>query len=68
MGESKLRLDERKDKRIKEVFEELEDKVEAVKKEYGDKEVVRILITHCATKGFLNKAKERGIIVIQSFE
>ena len=68
IGESKLRLDEKKDKRIKEVFDELEEKVKAVKKEYGEKEVVKILITHYATKGFLSKAKEKGIIVVQSFE
>jgi two-component sensor histidine kinase len=68
VGESKLRLDERKDKRVKEVFEELENKVKAVKAEYGDKDIVKILITHYATKGFLNRAKEKGIIVIQSFE
>ncbi len=68
VGESKLRLDERKDRKIKEVFEELENKVRAVKQEYGSREVVKILITHYATKGFLNRAKEEGIIVIQSFE
>ena len=68
VGESKLRLDERKDKRVKEVFEELENKVKAVKAEYGNKDIVKILITHYATKGFLNRAKEKGIIVIQSFE
>lgn len=68
VGESKLRLDERREKKVEEVLTELEDKVEAVKEEFGDVEVVRILITHYATKGFLKKAKDRGIIVVQSFE
>jgi len=68
IGESKLRLDEKRDKRIKDVFDELEEKVKAVKREYGEKEVVKILITHYATKGFLSKAKEKGIIIVQSFE
>jgi phosphoenolpyruvate-protein kinase (PTS system EI component) len=68
VGESKLRLDERREKKIKDVFTELEDKVKAVKEEYGDVEIVKILITHYATKGFMRKAKEKGIIVVQSFE
>ena len=36
--------------------------------EYGKIEIVRLLITHYATKGFLKKAEEKGIIVVQSFE
>jgi hypothetical protein len=68
IGESKLRLDERKERKIKEVFEELEEKVRAVKEEYGEAETIKILIPHYATKGFLKKAKERGVIVVQSFE
>jgi len=42
--------------------------VKAVKEEYGEVEVVPFLVTHFATKGFLRQAKERGIIVVQSFE
>lgn len=68
VGESKLRLDEKKEQSIEEVFKELEEKVEAVKKEYGDINVIRILVTHYATKGFQKKAKEKGIIIAQSFE
>src|SRR4030043_614136 len=67
VGESKLRLDERKDKKVKDVFDELEEKVKAVKGEYGEAEAIKILITHYATKGFLKKAKEKGVIVVQSF-
>ena len=44
------------------------EKVKAVKKEYKKEEITRILITHYATKGFLKKAKEKGVIVVQSFE
>jgi len=68
VGESKLRLDERREKKIEDIFVELEEKVKAVKDEYGDIEVVRVLITHYATKGFLKKAKDKGVIVVQSFE
>jgi len=70
VGEAKLRLDERRVKKREEpdVFEELEDKVKAVIEEYGDVEIVRVLISHYATKGFLEQAKKKGIIVIQSFE
>lgn len=68
VGESKLRLDERKEQSIEEVFNELEEKVKAVQDEYGKVDVVRVLITHYATKGFQKKAKAKGIIIAQSFE
>ncbi|BER91381.1 hypothetical protein M15_01250 [Atrimonas thermophila] len=66
VGEAKLRLDD--GKKRKDVWKELEEKVKAVKEEYGEVEVVPFLVTHFATKGFLRQAKERGIIVVQSFE
>lgn len=70
VGEAKLRLDERREKKTgkQDIFKELEEKVKAVIEEYGDVEIVKGLITHYATKGFLKKAKEKGIIVVQSFE
>ena len=52
----------------RDVFEELDEKARAVKNEYGKIEIVRLLITHYATKGFIKKAKENGVIVVQSFE
>lgn len=67
IGESKLRLDERREK-AEDLFEEMEEKVTAVKDEYGDVEIVRVLITHYATKGFLKRAEEKRVIVVQSFE
>ncbi|OGW18728.1 MAG: hypothetical protein A3G93_10975 [Nitrospinae bacterium RIFCSPLOWO2_12_FULL_45_22] len=68
VGEAKLRLDERRKKGERDVFEELEEKGRAVRWEYGEEEIVSVLITHYATKGFMREAKERNIIVIQSFE
>jgi len=68
VGESKLRLDERREKRGEDIFGELEGKVRAVKDEYGEAEIVRVFITHYATKGFLKKAGEKGVIVVQSFD
>ena len=68
VGESKLRLDERREKRGEDIFAELEGKVRAVKDEYGEAEIVRVFITHYATKGFLKKAGEKGVMVVQSFE
>ncbi|MBU1487010.1 hypothetical protein KKH56_03025 [bacterium] len=64
VGEVKIRLD---DRRKKDIFNELEEKVQAVKVKYKE-EPIRMLITHYATKGFMNKAKDEGVIVIQSFE
>ncbi|MFH1563074.1 MAG: hypothetical protein ABIF11_06640 [Nitrospirota bacterium] len=67
VGEVKLRLDERRESKGKNVFEELDEKVAAVQEEYIE-EPVKVLVTHYATKGFVDKAKEKGIIVVQSFE
>jgi len=66
VGEAKARLDDTK-KRV-DIFKEIEGKAMAVKEEYGEVEVAKLLVTHFATKGFLKKAEEKGIIVVQSFE
>jgi len=66
IGESKVRLDN--PKKREDPFKKLEKKIEAVKKEYGEVEIIGLLVTHFATKGFLEKAKEKGIIVVQSYE
>jgi chromosome segregation ATPase len=70
VGEVKMRLESKKYKEEFEadIFDELEEKVEAVKAEYGDIEVVKILITHYASESFLKLAREKGVIVVQSFE
>jgi len=74
VGEAKIRLEEKgmdreeKGKWIEEIFDELEDKVKAVQEENRGIEIVRILITHFATSTFLEEARKRGVIVIQSFE
>jgi len=65
IGESKLRLEE---KEYHNILSELDEKEEAVKEEYGDVEVVKVLITHYAKKGFIKKAEDEGIIIVQSFE
>ena len=36
--------------------------------EYPDEEIVLVLITHYARPGALAEARERDIIVVQSFE
>lgn len=66
VGEAKVRLDDVKKRG--DIFKEIEDKVRAVREEYGDVEVASLLVTHFATKGFLKKAEEKGIMVVQSFE
>ena len=66
VGEAKTRLDERRG--AEKAFAELEEKVQAVMAVHGPVEIVRILVTHFARKGFLDKAKEKDIIVVQSFE
>jgi predicted nuclease with TOPRIM domain len=66
VGETKLRLDDTKKR--DDVFKQLEKKISAVKKVYGDVEVVPLIVTHFAKESMLKKAKERGIIVVQSYE
>jgi hypothetical protein len=74
IGEAKIRLEEKgmdreeKEKWIEEIFDELEDKVKVVQEENRGIEIVRIFITHFATSTFLEEARKRGVIVIQSFE
>jgi hypothetical protein len=46
----------------------LEGKVRAVVAEYPQAEIVKVLVTHFADNSFLDKAKARSIIVVQSFE
>ena len=52
IGEAKLRLDERRERKkgAGDVFEELDEKARSVENEYGKIEIVRLLITHYATK------------------
>jgi hypothetical protein len=66
VGETKTRLDERRE--IDMVFAKLEEKVQAVIDEFGQKEIVKLLIAHYARKLALDMASDKGIIVVQSFE
>jgi len=76
VGEVKLRLQKQKQEQKQEqkqggeqaVFDELEDKVSAVKNEYKQENIIKILIAHYATKEFIKEAEAKNIIVIQSFE
>jgi len=66
VGEAKTKLDVYKEQ--PEVFAELEEKVQAVLAKYPEAEIVKVVVTHFASNSFLEKAKQRGIIVVQSFE
>jgi len=68
VGEAKLRIDERRLKKEENVFKELEEKTKIIKEEYGDVEVIKILVTHFAPGKFVEKAKKENVIVVQSFE
>ena len=67
VGEAKVRLEEKRAEGPT-AFDELDEKVEAVKSVHSQVEIVPMLITHFATPRFLQKANEKGIIVVQSFE
>jgi uncharacterized protein YoxC len=66
VGEARTKLDVKKEQ--PEVFADLEEKVQAVLAEYPQAEIVRVVVTHFASNSFLDKAKARGILVVQSFE
>ena len=66
VGEAKTRLDDKK--KVEEALEDLAKKIEAVQKEYGEVEIVSLLVTHFATRTILNFIREKGIMVIQSYE
>ncbi len=66
VGEAKLRLEKKRDEK-KDIFKELEEKAKVIKK-ISQEEIVKILITHYAPEKIIKEAKQRGIIVIQSFE
>ncbi|MEM4203718.1 MAG: hypothetical protein QXS54_06585 [Candidatus Methanomethylicaceae archaeon] len=73
VGEGKLKLDDRLERmkikrKQKDVFTELDEKVDIVKEEYKTDQIVKLLVTHFATKGFIEMANERGVIVVQSYE
>ena len=70
VGEVKLRLDERRGAQAAEAdaLAELDEKVGVVRQSYPDTTIVPLLVTHYARVAFLQKAQERGIIVVQSFE
>ncbi len=70
VGEAKSRLAIGPE-RAKDIFEELEDKIRAVLEEYRDytvENVVPVIVTHFASKSFLEEADKQGYIVVQSFE
>jgi chromosome segregation ATPase len=49
-------------------LKQLERKAAVVQESFPGKEIIKLLITHYARPAVLEKAKEKGIIVIQSFE
>ncbi len=66
IGEAKLRISERREQ--EEVFNELAEKVNAVVSEYGEQNIVKVIVTHFARKKFIEEARKKDIIVVQSFE
>ncbi|MGC9109703.1 MAG: hypothetical protein ACP5HI_05595 [Caldimicrobium sp.] len=67
VGETKLRFDDKK-KDFEKTLKELERKAKAIKKVYGEKEIIRIIVTHFARPRALKMAEDQGLLVIQSFE
>ncbi|KJU87168.1 Chordopoxvirus fusion protein [Candidatus Magnetobacterium bavaricum] len=57
-----------KSEQVAKIFYQLEKNAEALRFEHNDIDIVSILITHFATKEFVEEASKKGVIVIQSFE
>ncbi|MFQ5616349.1 MAG: hypothetical protein ACE5GO_07820 [Anaerolineales bacterium] len=70
VGESKLRLDERRGsgRAIERVAAQLERKAQAVKQQHPDCEMVLLVVTHFARPSALEKAQKRGLLVVQTYE
>lgn len=70
VGESKLQLDERRRnyRAAYRIFDQPAEKIQAVQKDYPDTQIVQLLVTHYARPAFIEEARRRDIIVVQSFE
>ncbi len=70
VGESKLQLDERRgnQREAYRIFDQLDNQAQVVQQVYPDHEVVRLLVTHYARPSVVKLARERGVLVVQSFE
>lgn len=70
VGESKLQLDERRNSRreAERIMAQIEDKVEAVRQLYPEREIVRLLVTHYARPAIRQFLEEHNILVVQTFE
>jgi DNA repair ATPase RecN len=69
VGETKARVELRRGRKGDlDLFGQLERKVAAIREAHGEVEVVRLILTHFATRDFRAEAERRGVLVIQSFE
>ncbi|HEY85945.1 MAG TPA: hypothetical protein G4N96_12635 [Chloroflexi bacterium] len=71
VGETKSRLDERRNKqskRQKDIWEQLSERVATVQQAHPGVEIAPLIITHHARPGALKQAEKKGVIVVQSFE
>jgi hypothetical protein len=62
VGETKLKLQSISD------LKQLNEKIKAVEKEHKGVEIVSLIITHYARPGVLERAEEKDIIIVQSYD
>lgn len=69
VGECKLQLDERRShgRAANLVFDQLDRQAEVAQPLFPDHEVVRLMVTHYARPAFLERARARSVLVVQSF-
>ncbi len=70
VGESKLRLDERRSggRALRLLLAQLENKAEAVQEANPDCEIVKLFVTHYARPSLLEALEAEGVVVVQSFD
>ena len=63
VGESELKLTS-----VSKKIKQLEKKAAVVQETFPTREIIKLIITHYARPAVMERAKEKGIIVVQSFE
>jgi len=50
------------------IFDQLDRQAKAVQQQYPDCEIVQLVVTHFAQPEMLQRVREHGLLVVQSFE
>lgn len=68
IGKADQRMHERDEARLEMIFDQLDRQAKAVQQQYPDCEIVQLVVTHFAQPEMLQRVREHGLLVVQSFE